>query len=100
MNELKDLWLGRLPLHIAFWRHAVGYGLALNLITTGAMFALIALGVPVAIAILAHFLPLPYLVLAACGVWRSADRFAGSPAISQAAKIGVLAWCVLLMVAV
>ena len=98
MTELNDLWHGRLPLHVAFWRHAVGYGLALILVTTGAMLILIVLDVPVALAIVAHFLPVPYLVLAACGVWRSADRFHGSAAIAQAAKIGVLAWCALLVV--
>jgi hypothetical protein len=98
MKELKDLWLGRLPLHVAFWRHAVTYGFLLNLVTTGAFMILMALDMPVALAIVVHFLPVPYLVLAACGVWRSADRFHGSAAISQAAKVGVLAWCVFLVV--
>ncbi|MDP9137730.1 MAG: hypothetical protein M3N38_06090 [Pseudomonadota bacterium] len=95
---MTDLWHGRLPLHVAFWRHAVGYGLALNLVTTGAMLILIVLDLPIALALLVHFLPVPYLVLAACGVWRSADRFHGAPATAQAAKLAVLAWCALLVV--
>jgi hypothetical protein len=96
MRELQDLWQGKLPLHVAFWKHAVGYGLALNLVTTGAMLMLIVMEVPVSLAIIVHFLPVPYLILAACGVWRSADRFPVSAAMSQAAKVGVLAWCVFL----
>ena len=98
MEQLKDLWFGRLPLHVAFWRHAVGYGLALNIVTTGAMLVLMALEVPVGLALAVHFLPVPYLILAACGVWRSADRFPGSSTLAQAAKASVLAWCALLIV--
>ncbi len=98
MKELKALWLGQLPLHVAFWRHAIAYGLALNLVATGAMLILIVLDFPIALAIFVHFLPLPYLRLAARGVWRSADRFHGTAPMAQAAKVGVLAWCVFLMV--
>jgi hypothetical protein len=97
-SELIDLWYGRLPLHVAFWKHAVAYGLALNVVANGVMLLLFALETPAALAIAVHFLPVPYLILAAGGVWRSAERFSGSPAIPQAAKISVLAWCLFLTV--
>jgi hypothetical protein len=92
MQRLKDLWLGRLPLDIAFWRYAIGYGLVLNLGATAAALALIVLDVPAALAIVVYFLPAPYSVLAICGVWRSADRYPGPQTTAAAAKAAVIVW--------
>jgi hypothetical protein len=92
MQRLKELWLGRLPLDVAFWTYAIVYGLALNVVATGAALALIVLDTPIAIAIVVHLLPVPYSILAICGVWRSADQYPGDQALASAAKAGVLVW--------
>jgi hypothetical protein len=92
MQRLNDLWHGRLPLDIAFWTYAIFYGLALNIVATAAALALLVLDAPIALAIVVHLLPAPYAVLAAAGVWRSADRYPGRDVIAAAAKAAVLAW--------
>ena len=92
MQRLKELWLGQLPLEVAFWKYAIVYGLALNVVATGAALVLIVLDAPIAIAIVMHFLPVPYSALASCGVWRSADRYSGRQIISTVAKAIVIVW--------
>jgi hypothetical protein len=92
MQRLKELWLGRLPLDVAFWTYAIIYGLALNAVATGAVLVLIVLDAPIAIAIVVHLLPVPYSVLATRGVWRSADRYSGRQIISTVAKASVIVW--------
>jgi hypothetical protein len=92
MQRIKDLWLGRLPLDVAFWTYAIIYGLALNVAATAAALALIVLDAPIALAIAVHLLPVPYSVLATCGVWRSAEHYAGPPIVSTTIKAGVIAW--------
>ena len=64
MQRLRELWLGQLPLEVAFWKYAIIYGLALNLIATGTALVLIVLNAPIAIAIVMHLLPVPYSILA------------------------------------
>lgn len=97
-QRLKELWLGQLPLEVAFWKYAIIYGLALNVVATGATFVLIVLNAPIAIAIVMHFLPLPYSALATCGVWRSADHYSGRQAISTVTKASVIVWFCLWLV--
>jgi hypothetical protein len=92
MQRLKDLWRGRLPLDVAFWTYAIIYGLALNVAATAAALALIVLDAPIALAIAVHLLPVPYSVLATCGVWRSAEHYAGPPVVSTMIKAGVIVW--------
>ena len=92
MQRLKDLWLGRLPLDVAFWTYAIIYGLLLNIAATAAALALVVLDAPIAIAIAVHFLPVPYSALATFGVWRSAEHYAGPAIISTATKAGVIVW--------
>lgn len=75
MSRLRDLWAGRLPLRDAVWTWGVLRGAPLNLVC-----ALVALGIwqmydagPFAAgALVIHFLPTPYNILVAVGVWRSA----------------------------
>jgi hypothetical protein len=92
MQSLRELWLGRLPLDVAFWRYAIVYGLALNVAATGAALALIVLDAPIAAAVIVHLSPVPYSVLATCGVWRSADRYPGRRDIASWAKAAVIVW--------
>jgi hypothetical protein len=72
--SLAALWRGDMPLAIAFWRYLFGYGLVINLAATLAAIAAAAAGFATAIALMLHFLPVPYNALAAIGVWRSAER--------------------------
>jgi len=92
MQKLKLLWLGYLPLEIAFWHYAIFYGLVFNIIATAVALVLIVLEAPIALAIIVHLLPVPYSVVAMAGVWRSADRYHGQSNLATLARIGVLAW--------
>lgn len=92
MQRLKELWLGQLPLELAFWRYAIIYGLALNVAATGVALVLVLIDGPIAIAVAIHLLPIPYSVVAMGGVWRSADRYSGRQGIAKAAKVSVVAW--------
>lgn len=99
MQRLRELWRGQLPLEIAFWHYAIFYGLVFNIIATAAFFTLLILDVPVAIALIVHLSPVPYLILALCGVWRSADRYDGPRSFATFTRIGVVAWFCLWFVA-
>jgi hypothetical protein len=56
------------------------------------MLAALAAGVPAAAAVLIHFLPLPYNVLALTAVWRSAQAYQGPIMWSHAAKLATAFW--------
>ena len=94
---LKQLWLGQLPLHEAFWRWLITYDLILNLVATMVALTLVLAEAPIILAAVVHFLPLPYSLLAATGTWRSADRFEGNPFHAKAAKAIVVIWVVFLL---
>jgi len=75
VTALRDLWAGRLPLNEALWTWGVFRGLMLNAgCTMASMWIwLYNDGGPVAaIAVVVHFLPVPYNVVFAVGAWRSA----------------------------
>lgn len=95
MRALRELWFGRLPLAVAFWRFAIGYGLVVNILATGATLVLILREAPIALAVFFHLLPIPFSVVAATGVWRSADRYSGPHINAAAAKASVVVWCCL-----
>jgi hypothetical protein len=90
--SLKQLWLGQLPLREAFWRYTIAYDLILNLAATLAALTLILRDAPIVLAVIIHFLPLPYSLFAATGTWRSADRYEGNPFHATAAKIVIIMW--------
>ena len=91
-TSFRQLWLGELTLHEAFWRYAITYDLVLNLAATFAVLMLILADAPMALAVVLHFLPLPYSLFAAIGAWRSADRYNGNPFHAAAAKIVLIVW--------
>ena len=95
--SLRQLWLGHLSLHEAFWRWMFTYGLILNLVTTMAALALFLAEAPIVLAVIIHLLPLPYSILAATGTWRSADRYQGNPLHPAAAKAVIVIWVVILL---
>ena len=91
-TSFKQLWLGELPLHEAFWRYAITYDLVVNLACTVIALTLVLYGTPIAFAAVFHLLPLPYSIYAATGAWRSADRYQGNPAHAAAAKLVLILW--------
>jgi hypothetical protein len=75
MKLLRDLWAGRLPLHDVIWTWAVLRGALLNVgCTMISLWIWLVQGTgPVAtLALVIHFLPVPYNVVFAVGAWRSA----------------------------
>ena len=91
-TSFRQLWFGELPLHEAFWRYAITYAFVLNLAASLATLIFILAEAPIAYAIIAHFLPLPFSLFAAIGAWRSADRYAGNPFHAASAKLALVAW--------
>lgn len=94
---MRDLWAGRLPLARAFWDYAIVYGTCANVAATGAAFAALALGLPGWLVLVLFFLPLPYLVVAVIGVFRSAERYEGPPARAAWIKAAVVVWAALMV---
>ena len=92
MQTLRCLWRGQLPLEIAFWHFAIFYGLILNLATSTVSVILLLQDAPAAWFIAVHLLPLPYSVVTACGVWRSADNHAGRGSFATFSRVGVVLW--------
>ncbi|MGK7870920.1 hypothetical protein [Falsiroseomonas sp. E2-1-a20] len=77
MRRLHALWLGNLPLEVAFWKWAVIGGLAVNITTSVLFLVLIMQSQPLAAVFVGYALSVPYNIVAAVGVWRSAGRFSG-----------------------
>jgi len=96
-NTLKALWSGNFPLGQAFWHYAIAYGTTANILATAAAIAAVLAGLPDAVAIGLHFLPLPYVVMAVVGVWRSADKYRGDPTWAGIAKAAVIVWGALMV---
>jgi hypothetical protein len=92
---LLQLWRGDFTLRRAFWDYAIVYGSLLNLTTTLAAFAAYAAELPLAVAAVIFFSPLPYNLLAVLNVWRSAERYAGPPIWAHLARIAVIVWAVI-----
>jgi hypothetical protein len=86
------LWRGEIPLGRAFWEFAVLDGTLANLFTTIASLSLLAADAPAAIAVVVHFLPLPYNLLMVVAVWRSAARYGGPRLWADLARLAVLLW--------
>ncbi|HSF96840.1 MAG TPA: hypothetical protein VLA52_17575 [Thermohalobaculum sp.] len=99
MKGLADLWAGRLPLGVAFWIHMVVICFAVNAVATVGSLAVIAAGLAAPVALAVHLLPLPYTVACATGVWRSAGRYDGAPALADAARAAALFWAGIMILA-
>ena len=99
MTKLRALWSGELPLGEAFWTFAIGIGLLVNLTTTALFLALITVDRPWAALIVGHVLSVPYNVVAAVGVWRSASRYQGAAVLAALARIVTVVTMLVLSVA-
>jgi hypothetical protein len=91
-DHITALWRGEVPLLEVFWTFTITVGTLINLLATGLMFAALAAGIPAAAAVLIHFLPLPYNVLALTAVWRSAQAYQGPKMWSVAAQLAAAFW--------
>jgi hypothetical protein len=87
MKRLQRLWRGELPLADAFWNWAVIGGLIVNGSTSVAFLVLVMNGYPIAALIVGYVLSVPYNVVAAVGVWRSADRYTGEKRWADLARV-------------
>lgn len=92
MRLLRALWKGQLPLVQAFWEYAVVYVALANLCATIAAFALVAADFPAALAVAVYLMPLPYIIVAVVGVWRSAAAYAGPPHWASLARLASVLW--------
>lgn len=88
MKRLRRLWLGEPPLGEAFWTCAITGGLALNLANS----VLILITVERQwVALLVGYGPtIPYNIVAAVGVWRSAARYRGPGIHAYLARLAVM----------
>ena len=89
---MRALWKGQLPLARAFWEYAVVYVALANLCATIVAFAVVAADLPAALAVAVFLLPVPYIVVAVVGVWRSAAAYAGPPHWASLARIAAVLW--------
>ncbi len=97
-RTLRALWRGDLPLGLAFWHYAIGYGAIASILATAAAIAAALAGLPDWLAIVLHFLPLPYLIVATVGVWRSAETYSGNAAWATAAKVAAIVWAIVMII--
>lgn len=67
------LWRGELSLADAFWTHAIILVAVANLAATVAALGLLAAGWPPAAAVVVWLSPVPYVIVAVVGVWRSSE---------------------------
>ena len=89
------LWRGEVSLPRTFWEYAILYGTILNMLTTAAMFAAVAAGLPVLVALAVHLLATPYNIFVVVAVWRSAARYRGPPHWPMLARAAAIAWAVI-----
>jgi hypothetical protein len=99
MRKLRALWAGELPLGEAFWTFAIGIGLLVNLATHVLFLALITFDRPWPELVAAYLLSVPYNIVAAVGVWRSAARYQGRALNAALARIVSLVTLVALSLA-
>lgn len=98
MSRLRRLWRGEVPLADAFWNWAVIGGVSFNLLATMLFLALLSADRPVAALVIGH-VPVPYNIVAAVGVWRSAARYEGPRQLAGLARVVTLVGMVLLSLA-
>lgn len=85
-------WRGEAPLGAVFWDDMLLLGTGVNVAATLAAMALVAGGVPGALAAATFFLPAPFNLFLLVAVWRSA---APAPAgTATAARVAAALWFV------
>lgn len=90
MEKLKSLWRGDLRLGDAFWNWAVVVGVVVN-VTTSALFLAFAAADQIWLALLVGYgCSVPYNIVAAVGVWRSAARYDGPALHADLARVAIV----------
>ncbi len=77
---------------------AVLYLAPANVFATGAVFAAIAAVVPIVLVAIMFLLPLPHVIVAIVGGWRSAEAYRGASHWAVLTRNGVLIWGVLAVI--
>jgi hypothetical protein len=95
-ERIEALWLGNVPLDIAFWHFAILYGLLLNAATSMFFMYLLIGEAGYALLTAVFLLPIPYNILIIVAVWRSAGRYTGPPQWVDWARFGTVLWMVVL----
>lgn len=90
MNRMMALWRGELSLGDAFWNWAVLGGLLVNVTTTIAFLVLLSVDQPFAALIVGYAVSVPYNIVAAVGVWRSAARYDPAHRHGDMARVAVV----------
>jgi len=98
MRSLIRLWQGELPLAAAFWHWAVIGGFVVNFATSMLFLVLIMADQPVAAFVAGYALSIPYNLVAAVGVWRSAGRYEGERRWADLARIVTVVGMILLSI--
>lgn len=98
MTSLYRLWRGELPLADAFWNWAVVGGLLVNAASSALFLLLIMNDRPVLAFIAGYALSIPYNLVVAVGVWRSAGRHPGDRRWAELVRIATVAGMILLSV--
>lgn len=81
---LQSRWRAEVPLRIVFWRDMLGFGTTLNVLATFVALMAASQGSPTWLAVVLHFLPLPYNLFLFGAVARSRPR---RPAAVAAAAV-------------
>ena len=98
MNHLGRLWRGELSLDSAFWNWAVIGGLIVNGLSSALFAYLIMAELPIWAAVAGYSFSVPYNVIVAVGVWRSADRHDGDRRFAETARLVTAVGMILLSV--
>jgi hypothetical protein len=93
---LAARWHGEIPLSRLFWWDMAVVGTAINILTTIAALAVLAMKGSTAAALIVHFAALPYNIFLFLAVWRTAEKVA--PSSAWLAQLGAAAWLLLAIV--
>ena len=96
MRAVAALWRGDMPLTDAFSTWAVFGGVAVNVATSVAFYALMLADHVVPALLIGYGVSLPYNFIVTVGVWRAAGRHPGSRTWAEAARIVTLSWMIVL----
>jgi hypothetical protein len=84
-------WRGDVAAAPLFWRDMLAVGTVINLLISFVALMLAAQGAPTSLAVLVHFLPLPYNLFLVVALWRLPGR-------SQALALLALGWLALVTI--
>ena len=98
MKHLGRLWRGERALENAFWNWAVFGGIAINVASSAVFLFLITADRLILALIVGYAFSVPYNVIIAVGVWRSAERYAGERRWAELAQIVTIIGAILFSV--